>query len=205
MTSHSDERQTLTVHREPSKRSRHVDGSRGTGLGSIVRTSPLTPARSAWPRDAGPSRSTMYAVGVAKLFASPPTGHGWPTRHYTRLKAFGPAHGHYERTLQPGERSERTYWHHGSPDENALWRRRRALQVAAQNSRGGVRDARSHWEELLFTLRRSRGAAGRYQGTTGAAWAAARVPRRPTDGSDGFSGGAGGVLSLLYDRDIADE
>ena len=111
------------------------------------------------------------------------------TRHYTRLKAFGPAHGHYERTLQPGERSERTYWHHGSPDENALWRRRRALQVAAQNSRGGVRDARSHWEELLFTLRRSRGAAGRYQGTTGAAWAAAGVPRRPTDGSDGCPGG----------------
>ena len=205
MTSHSDETSARRAHREPSKRSRHVDGSRGTGLGSIVRTSPLTPARSAWPRDAGPSRSTMYAALSPKLFASPPTGHGWPTRRYTRLKAFGPAHGHYERTLQPGERSERTYWHHGSPDENALWRRRRALQVAAQNSRGGVRDARSHWEELLFTLRRSRGAAGRYQGTTGAAWAAARVPRRPTDGSDGFSGGAGGVLSLLYDRDIADE
>ena len=116
----------------------------------------------------------------SKIVGSPPTGHGWPTRHYTRLKAFGPAHGHYERTLQPGGRSERTYWHHGSPDENALWCRRRALQVAAQNSRGGVRDARSHWEELLFTLRRSRGAAGRYQGTTGAAWAAAGLPRRPT-------------------------
>ena len=121
MTSHSDETSERRAHREPSKRSRHVDGSRGTGLGSIVRTSPLTPARSAWPRDAGPSRSTMYAVGGAKLFASPPTGHGWPTRRYTRLKAFGPAHGHYERTLQPGERSERTYWHHGSPDENALY------------------------------------------------------------------------------------
>ena len=193
MTSHSDETFVSRSSREPSKRSRHVDGSRGTGLGSIVRTSPLTPARSAWPRDAGPSRSTMYAVGGAKLFASPPTGHGWPTRHYTRLKAFGPAHGHYERTLQPGERSERTYWHHGSPDENALWRRRRALQVAAQNSRGGVRDARSHWEELLFTFRRSRGAAGRYQGTTGAAWAAAGVPRRPTDGSDGFPGEGRGL------------
>ena len=67
------------------------------------------------------------------------------------------------------------------------------LQVAAQNSRGGVRDARSHWEELLFTLRRSRGAAGRDQGTTGAAWAAAGVPRRPTDGADGIPGAGKGL------------
>ena len=101
MTSHSDETSARRAHREPSKRSRHVDGSRGTGLGSIVHTSPLTPARSAWPRDAGPSRSTMYAVGGAKLFASPPTGHGWPTRHYTRLKPLAQPmatmNGHYNR------------------------------------------------------------------------------------------------------------
>ena len=79
------------------------------------------------------------------------------------------------------------------------------LAGCSPNSRGGVRDARSNWEELLFTLRRSRGAAGRYQGTTaGAAWAAAgerRVPRRPTDGSDGCPG-AGKGLKVFFHREI---
>ena len=36
----------------------------------------------------------------------------------------------------------------------------------------------SHWEQLFFTLRRSRGATGRYQGPTGARSTAPRRSRR---------------------------
>ena len=36
-----------------------------------------------------------------------------------------------------------------------------------------------HWELFFFTLRRSRGAMGRYQGTSGAVWAASVRVRRP--------------------------
>ena len=50
-----------------------------------------------------------------------------------------------------------------------------------------------HWEQLLFTLRRSRGAIGSYQGPSGAPSAAPDVPRRPTDGSDGFPGEGKGL------------
>ena len=51
----------------------------------------------------------------------------------------------------------------------------------------------THWEQLLFTLRRSRGAIGSYQGPSGAPSAAPDVPRRPTDGSDGFPGSGKGL------------
>ena len=41
---------------------------------------------------------------------------------------------------------------------------------------------------------RSRGAIRRYQGPTGAAWAAAGLPRRPTDGSDACPGAGKGLI-----------
>ena len=52
---------------------------------------------------------------------------------------------------------------------------------------------RVHCEQLLFTLRRSRGAIKRYQGPTWALLMAPDVLRRPTDGSDGFPGGRKGL------------
>ena len=42
--------------------------------------------------------------------------------------------------------------------------------------------------ELLFTLRRTQGAIGRYEGRTGAAVAAAGLLRRYSDGLDGADG-----------------
>ena len=51
-------------------------------------------------------------------------------------------------------------------------------------------------KKLLFTLRRTRGAIGSYQGPSGALYTAPNVSPTPTDGSDGFPGeGKGLTLS----------
>ena len=60
--------------------------------------------------------------------------------------------------------------------------------VRARARRGVGKRLHNHWELLIYSLRRSRGAMGRVRRPTGAAAAAAGVPRRPTDGSDGFPG-----------------
>ena len=52
----------------------------------------------------------------------------------------------------------------------------------------------AHLGKLIYSLRRSRGAIGRYQGPSGAAWAAAGVPRRPMDGSDACPGVGKGLI-----------
>ena len=54
-----------------------------------------------------------------------------------------------------------------------------------------------HCEQLLFTLRRSRGAIGRYQRPTGALLVAPGVPRRPMDGADGLPGTGKGLKNSV--------
>ena len=51
----------------------------------------------------------------------------------------------------------------------------------------------THWEQLFFTLRRSRGATGRYQGPTGARSTAPRRSRRRRTGPTPFPGGGKGL------------
>ena len=77
--------------------------------------------------------------------------------------------------------------------------RRRACALQRRDAKSCVTPQKLLVNKLFFTLRRPRGALGRYQGPTGAVWAAAGVPRRPTDGSDAFPGGGKGLMSNDYD------
>ena len=52
----------------------------------------------------------------------------------------------------------------------------------------------AHWEQLLITLRRSRGATGRYQGPTGAPSTAPRRSRRRRTVPTPFPGGGKGLI-----------
>ena len=69
--------------------------------------------------------------------------------------------------------------------------------VRARARRGVGKRLHNHWGLLIYSLRRSRGAIGRYQGPTGAAWAAAGLLRRPTDGSDACPGSGKGLTKAL--------
>ena len=75
--------------------------------------------------------------------------------------------------------------------------RRRACALQRRDAKSCVTPQKLLVNKLFFTLRRPRGALGRYQGPTGAVWAAAGVPRRPTDGSDAFPGGGKGLSAMF--------
>ena len=90
----------------------------------------------------------------------------------------------------PAARPDRANWHYGSP----RWKRgigRSALAaVWAQDRRRRPRGEMFIVYELLFTLRRTQGAIGRYEGTTGAAVTAAGRSAG-LDGADSESPGTG--------------
>ena len=78
----------------------------------------------------------------------------------------------------PAARLDRANWHYRSPRWKHGIGRSALAAVWAQDRRG--RHCRRFFPvyELLFTLRRTQGAIGRYEGTTGAAVAAAGRLRR---------------------------
>ena len=88
----------------------------------------------------------------------------------------------------PAARLDRANWHYGSPRWTHGIGRSALAAVWAQARRG--RDCPRFFPvyELLFTLRRTQGAIGRYEGTTGAAVTAAGR----SDGLDGAGGGSPG-------------
>ena len=126
-------------------------------------------------------------------------GSGWPARRRNHFRPLCTGHRPYRGTLKPSARLDRTNWHHGSPDGKPWMGRCRALQSEPAN----LSTKRGHgqiWvDNLENTLRRSRGAIGRYQATPGAPLEAARVPRRPWTAPTTFPGaGRGLTVTYLY-------
>ena len=70
----------------------------------------------------------------------------------------------------------------------ACWPDAGSCRLQLRMREGRQKGSNPYLGRLIYSLRRSRGATGRYQGPTGAAAVAARVPRRPMDGSDAFPG-----------------
>ena len=78
----------------------------------------------------------------------------------------------------PAARLDQTKGHHHPPRWNAWTTRSAVAAVWAQDRRRRPRGEKFLVYELLFTLRRTQGAIGRYEGRTGAAVAAAGLLRR---------------------------
>ena len=79
----------------------------------------------------------------------------------------------------PDTQRHRTNSHHAPPDGKPPIGRCRALHSEPANSEGRKGSNQIWVDNLKNTLRRSRGAIGRYLAAPGASLAAARVPRRP--------------------------
>ena len=78
----------------------------------------------------------------------------------------------------PAARLDRANWHYSSPRWKHGIGRSALAAVWAQDRRRRPRGGKFIVYELLFTLRRTQGAIGRYEGATGAAVAAAGRLRR---------------------------
>ena len=78
----------------------------------------------------------------------------------------------------PAARLDRANWHYRSPRWKHGIGRSALAAVWAQDRRRRPRGGKFIVYELLFTLRRTQGAIGRYEGATGAAVAAAGRLRR---------------------------
>jgi len=137
-----------------------------------------------------PVRGCHFHRIRGKTISLAAAGSGWPTpaRRRNHFKPLCTGHRPYLGTTKPSARLDRTNWHHGLPDGKPSMRRCRALQSEPAN----LSTKRGHgqiWvDNLENTLRRSRGAIGRYQAAPGAPLAAARVPRRPWTAPTTFPG-----------------
>ena len=140
------------------------------------------PVHFAWLRDLYQSAAVTFTVDAFAQISLAAAGSGWPARRRNHFKPLCTGHRPYRGTLKPSARLDRTNWHHGSPDGKPWMGRCRALQ-SVKSEPANLSSRRRHgqiWvDNLENTLRRSRGAIGRYQAAPGAPLAAARVPRRP--------------------------
>ena len=103
---------------------------------------------------------------------------GWAGGLYFRLKAFLHRMCTYVRTHMPAAQSDRAKWQYHSPRWKRGIGRSAFAAVWAQDRRRRPRGEKFIVYELLFTLRRTQGAIGDYEGPTGAAVAASGRLRR---------------------------
>ena len=103
---------------------------------------------------------------------------GWAAGHCRCQKAFEHRMGPYVRKHIPIARLHRAKWHY-RPPRWKRWKTRSAIAAVWGQDRRR-RYCRRYFPvyELLFTLRRTQEAIGRYEGATGAAVAAAGLLRR---------------------------
>ena len=137
------------------------------------------PVHFAWSRDLYQSAAVTFTVYAQLRFSFGAAGSGWPARRRNHFKPLCTGHRPYRGTLKPSARLDRTNWHHGLPDGKPWMGRCRALQSEPANRKSRRGQGQIWVDNLENTLRRSRGAIGRYQAAPGAPLAAARVPRRP--------------------------
>ena len=131
--------------------------------------------------------------GSKDCSSSAAAGSGWPERPWNHFKPlrtrFRPTFGPWSQKLDHIGASgiiviRIPKW---SPARSAL----AALQRRLAEGKSG--HFPTHWEQIFFTLRRSRGATGRYQGPTGARSTAPRRSRRRRTVPTPFPGGGRGI------------
>ena len=152
------------------------------------------PVHFAWSRDLYRSAAVTFTVDACLRFLFGAAGSGWPARRRNHFKPLCTGHRPYRGTLKPSARLDRTNWHHGLPDGKPWMGRCRALQSEPANRKSRRGHGQIWVDNLENTLRRSRGAIGRYQAAPGAPLAAARVPRRPWTVPTTFPGAGRGLI-----------
>ena len=120
---------------------------------------------------------------------------GWSGGLNRCQKAFLHRMRPYVSTHMPAARLDRTNWHYGSPRWKHGIGRSADAAVWAEDRRRRPRGGKFIVYESLFTLRRTQGAIGRYEGTTGAAVTAAGRSAG-LDGADSESPVEGKGLSV---------
>ena len=138
--------------------------------------------------------------GSKDCSSSAAAGSGWPERHWNHFlplrTRFRPTLG----TVEPKARSHRSKWHHRYPDTQVESSTIGACSVAAPCGEKGRIPNMVPYPRLFFTLRRSRGATGRYQGPTGARSTAPRRSRRRRTVPTPFPGAGKGLITRLTTR-----
>ena len=132
-------------------------------------------------------------AGSKDCSSSAAAGSGWPERHWNHFQRLRTRFRPTLRTVEPKARSHRSKWHHRYPDTQVESSTIGACSVAAPCGEKGRIPNMVPYPRLFFTLRRSRGATGRYQGPTGARSTAPRRSRRRRGGATPFPGGGKGL------------
>ena len=162
----------------PSGRSTNIESASSAAEESMTGLNTITAVQ--WTRSRAHFRTSQVHRGVWQLHAStsPPPGQKWPERLRSLSKPRGRRFDYLLGSAEPSARPDRSKRLHGCPAWTAMSNGCRVLQAGAPGGagKGGLEPFLGC--PLKFTLRRSRGAIGRYQGTSGAAVASPGVPRR---------------------------
>ena len=181
----------------PSGRSTNIESASSAAEESMTGCNVITAVQRA--RSRAHFRTSQVHRGVWQLHAStsPPPGQKWPERHRSLSEPLGRRFRPYVRSLEPRARPDRSKWLHGSPAESVMLSSCSLLQLSPQGGaeKGGTEPNLGC--PLKFTHRRSWGAIGRYQGTSGAAVASLGVPRRRGRLRRRSSGGGKGLKQTL--------
>ena len=161
-----------------------------THMVSTCRPSTITPVHRSWSRPPSDTRYSLSRVDSPSSATACPEGSTGRSRLCRRSKRSRTRHGPHERTSEPKAHARPSMWRPCSPDGEVYTTPRPPLRDSAPYSAKTASPLELTLRTFFFTLRRSRGAMGRYQGTSGAAWAAAGRARRP--GARAFKSPAGG-------------
>ena len=161
---------------------------------STYRPSTITAVHRSWSRPPSDTRYSLSRVDSPSSATACPEGSTGRSRLCRRSKRSRTRHGPHERTSEPKAHARPSMWRPCSPDGEVCIAPPPPLRDPAPY----LAKTASPLELtlvglLLFTLRRSRGAMGRYQGTSGAAWAASGRVRRPRGPPCGIPGGGKGL------------
>ena len=155
-----------------------VDSTRSHVAGSIVLPITIIRVHRTRSRDHFWSARLCRARCSALRRSSWLPGQIWPGRLRSLIETLATRYCTYLGMARPKAQPHPSKWLHGSTNESVMRSSCRGLQAGAPGGRQkGGKDPFLGCP-LKFTLRRSRGAIGRYQGTSGAAVASLGVPRR---------------------------
>ena len=146
---------------------------------STCRSSTITPVHRSCSRPPSDTRNSLSRVDSPSSATACPEGSTGRSRLCRRSEGSRTRHGPHERTLEPKAHARPSMWRPCSPDGEVCIGPRPPLRDPAPYLAKTAFPLELTRRTFFFTLRQSRGAMGRYQGTSGAAWAAAGRVRRP--------------------------
>ena len=159
-----------------------------THMVSTYRPSTITPVHRSWSRPPSDTRYSLSRVDSPSSATACPEGSTGRSRLCRRSEGSRTRHGPHERTLEPKAHARPSMWRPCSPDGEVYTTPRPPLRDSAPYSAKTASPLELTLRTFFLHTRRSRGATGRYQETSGTAWAAAGRVRRPRGAPCGIPG-----------------